>query len=77
VDGRVESNDVVRTAHHVNRLGILVFKGLIARRLYMSFGVKGLINMQMPISHKKDENVRQNFERRYQPRGVVVRTSDY
>jgi hypothetical protein len=23
-------------------LGILIFKGLIARRLYMSFGVKGL-----------------------------------
>jgi hypothetical protein len=24
-------------------LGILIFKGLTARRLYMSFGVKGLI----------------------------------
>jgi hypothetical protein len=24
-------------------LGILIFKGLIARRLYKSFGVKGLI----------------------------------
>jgi hypothetical protein len=39
VDGRVVSNDVVR-----GDLGILIFKGLPARHLYKSFGVKGLIN---------------------------------
>jgi hypothetical protein len=44
VDGRVESGDVVRSAHHVTifLLGILIFKGLTARRLYKLFGVKGL-----------------------------------
>jgi hypothetical protein len=28
-------------------MGILIFKGLIARRLYKSFGVKGLINQYL------------------------------
>jgi hypothetical protein len=47
-EGRVVSRDVVRP-HHVTRhnififlLGILIFKGLTARRLYKSFHVKGL-----------------------------------
>jgi hypothetical protein len=29
-------------------LGILIFKGLTARRLYKSFGVKGLIHVRVP-----------------------------
>jgi hypothetical protein len=28
-------------------LGILIFKGLIARRLYKSFGVKGLMKLNV------------------------------
>jgi hypothetical protein len=57
VDGRVVSSDVVCT--HVTGhntcicwfftrilLGILIFKGLIARRLYKSFGVNGLITLK-------------------------------
>jgi hypothetical protein len=57
VVGRVVSSDVVRARttpldtiivafvnfSRVFLLGILIFKGLTARRLYKSFGVKGLI----------------------------------
>jgi hypothetical protein len=32
-------------------LGIVVFKGLTARRLYKSFGVKGLIYMENILIH--------------------------
>jgi hypothetical protein len=51
VDGRVVSSDVVRT-HNIGvfvgfsrifLLEILIFKGFTARRLYKSFGVKGLM----------------------------------
>jgi hypothetical protein len=51
VDGRVISSYVVRGEliigifvgfPRICLLGILIFKGLTARRLYMSFGVKGL-----------------------------------
>jgi hypothetical protein len=50
VDGRVLFRDVLRgdlrfqiaTHHVIFLLGILSFKGLTARRLYKSFGVKGL-----------------------------------
>jgi hypothetical protein len=31
---------------HSFLLGILIFKGLTARRLYKSFGIKGLINKE-------------------------------
>jgi hypothetical protein len=31
-------------------LGILIFKGLTSRRLYKSFGVKGLMNLKEIIS---------------------------
>jgi hypothetical protein len=31
------------TISHIFLLGILIFKGLTAQRLYKSFGVKGLI----------------------------------
>jgi hypothetical protein len=34
----------------ISLLGILVFKGLNTRRLYKSFGVKGLI-MQLTLRH--------------------------
>jgi hypothetical protein len=51
VEGRVVSSDVAISYRHVTRhnthiilLGILIFKGLTARRLYKSFGVKGLIS---------------------------------
>jgi hypothetical protein len=40
VDGRVVSSGVVRM--RIFLLVILIFKGLTARRFYMSFGVKGL-----------------------------------
>jgi hypothetical protein len=53
VDGRVVSSDVVRGAQliigvfvgfsSIFLLEILIFKCLSALRLYMSFGVKGLI----------------------------------
>jgi hypothetical protein len=52
VDGRVVSSDVVQTEliivafvgfTRMFLLGILIFKGLTARRLYKSFGVKGLM----------------------------------
>jgi hypothetical protein len=46
VDGRVVSSEVVR-AHHV---GILIFKGFTARRLYKSFGVKGLMNNERVLT---------------------------
>jgi hypothetical protein len=48
-------------------LGILIFKGLTARRLYKSFGVKGLmlvgsiyqlVNFNFRIPINKSENVR-------------------
>jgi hypothetical protein len=43
VDGRVESSDVVRMrTTSLDSLRILIFNGLTARRLYKSFGVKGL-----------------------------------
>jgi hypothetical protein len=45
VDGRVVSSDVVRAFIGFSRiflLEILIFKGHTARRLYKSFGVKGL-----------------------------------
>jgi hypothetical protein len=41
VDGRVVPSDVVRT--RTTSLGILIFKKLTVRRLYKSFGVKGLM----------------------------------
>jgi hypothetical protein len=47
VDGRVVFSDLVRSVFvgfsRIFLLGILIFKGLTARRLYMSFGPKGLI----------------------------------
>jgi hypothetical protein len=57
VDGRVVSSDVVR-AHQVGfslifLLGILIFKGLTARRFYKSFGFKGLMNQQLPQTFKE------------------------
>jgi hypothetical protein len=44
------SSDVVRIGVFVGftcifLLGILIFKGLAARRLYKSFGVKGLVTV--------------------------------
>jgi hypothetical protein len=48
MDGRVVSSDVVRGDlrfvgfSRIFLLGTLIFKGLTARRLYKSFGVKGL-----------------------------------
>jgi hypothetical protein len=36
---------------HMFLLGILIFKGLTVRRLYKSFGIKGLkLNSQRPVS---------------------------
>jgi hypothetical protein len=51
VDGRIVSSDVVRGDlrfvgfSRIFLLGILIFKGLTARRLYKLFGVKGLTEM--------------------------------
>jgi hypothetical protein len=35
--------DVVRGDHVIFLLGILIFKGFTARRIYKSFGIKGLM----------------------------------
>jgi hypothetical protein len=37
---------------HAYFIGILIFKGLTARRLYKSFGVKGLINANISCNIK-------------------------
>jgi hypothetical protein len=63
VDGRVVSSDVVRVRVFVGfsrifLLGILIFKGLTARRLYKSFGVKGLnITLLLLREKAKDKKI--------------------
>jgi hypothetical protein len=53
------SSDVVRGdlrfvgSSRIFLLGILIFKGLTARRLYKSFGVKGLIGLYFGSSERE------------------------
>jgi hypothetical protein len=77
VDGRVVSSDVVRVFVGFSRiflLGILIFKRLNARRVYKSFGVKGLKRYIVAFVQGRFCNYTRENEK---PRNTAARKPDF